>query len=231
MAEKNGTLRAAGAQARRPRRHQRREPRRSGTSGTSRRSAAASHRAKRNAATLPRASASRRSAAGHRARDASPLTHLRRPLLEKRRDALAQNVHGVLTMHRQRVLADDACLHVVPSQNLIRGLLDELGLPLLHHQHRALAAAEPHPLLRHERIRHVQHVQRHAARAERVSASEQLQRPQHAVRQTHPAERCRYRQHRPRSSRSCRARRRTAAQPAGDARSSRAPAHTWTAAE
>ena len=60
-------------------------------------------------------------------------------------------------------------------------LLDEVGLPLLHQQHRALVAAEVDDLVRHQGIGDVHHIEGNAAGAPDVGQAEPLQGAQHAV--------------------------------------------------
>src|SRR5262249_30021141 len=90
---------------------------------------------------------------------------------------------AVLTEHGQNFLTHDpgrcapaAVLNIqmMLVEDLRGGLLDELRLALLHYQHRALVAAELHPLLGDERISSIQDVQRDTAVAKRVSTTEQF---------------------------------------------------------
>ncbi len=67
------------------------------------------------------------------------------------------------------------------AQNLRGRLLDEFRLPLLDDQHRFLAGAELHPLIRHQRIGHIEAVQRDLGVTKRVGAAQELERAQRAV--------------------------------------------------
>ena len=151
------TLRATGAQTRRPRRHQRRELR--GGRRRDRRSCEPRH--------VTAAGAQRR-----------------RPLLEEFADALAQHVDAVFTEHGQRSLADDAHVQIVLAENLVRRLLDVFGLPLLDDQDGALSGAEFDPFVGNQRIGDIQQVQRDLAGTECIGAIEQLERSECVVVQT-----------------------------------------------
>ena len=74
-----------------------------------------------------------------------------------------------------------ARLEIGAAQQRDDVLLDEIRLAFLDDQHRALACAEFGQLVGDDRVRDVQHVQRHLRFSERVGKSEQLQRAEHAV--------------------------------------------------
>ena len=75
----------------------------------------------------------------------------------------------------------DTRLHIGLAQDAVHGLLDEVGLALLHQQDGALAGAKTRELRIDQGIGDVQHVQRHPGMTERVGQSQQFQRPQHGV--------------------------------------------------
>ncbi len=81
----------------------------------------------------------------------------------------------------ERSLAEHAGLDVGAAQLHVHRLLDVFGMAFLDHQHGALAGAERAHFLRHQRIDHVEHQERHPRRAEDVGEAESLQRAQHAV--------------------------------------------------
>ena len=68
-----------------------------------------------------------------------------------------------------------------PGAGSVEALLDELRLPLLDDQHRALARAERDHLLVDQRIGDVEHVERQRRIAERIGEAEQLERAQQRV--------------------------------------------------
>src|SRR5215831_11288763 len=92
----------------------------------------------------------------------------------------------VLAGHRQAVLAVHAGrVHLVPPQHREDRLLEVRGLAFLDDEHRVLVRAEPNDLLRHERIGHVQAVDRERTLAECVRETELLERAHDRV--VHPA--------------------------------------------
>ena len=79
-------------------------------------------------------------------------------------DALQHHGARVFTRHRQRALADDARRTAAGGQHRADRLFDELGLTFLDHEHGALALGELTHLLRQQRIRDIQDVDRHLRR-------------------------------------------------------------------
>ena len=100
----------------------------------------------------------------------------RRVALDELQDALDDHGGGVLAGHGQQVLAVDCCVDAGLAQDGVEVLLDEIGLAFFDQQHGALAGAESQDLVVHQRVGHVQDVERHLAVAERVGEPEQFQR-------------------------------------------------------
>jgi hypothetical protein len=73
---------------------------------------------------------------------------------------VADHRPAVFARARQHFLADDPRLQVGTANERVELMLDELGLPLLDHQHRALARAEVAHLIRNQRIGDVEDVDR-----------------------------------------------------------------------
>ena len=105
-------------------------------------------------------------------------------VLQKRREAFQQHVGGIFAGLRQRPLAEHAGLHVGAAQFDVDRLLDVIGIAFLDHQHRMLAGAEFADFLRHQRIDHVEHQQRHARVAEHIGQPHALERAQHGIGQS-----------------------------------------------
>ncbi len=59
----------------------------------------------------------------------------RRMFLEEAEQALLHHRGGVFACHGEHILAGDPCVEIAPSERGVQGLLDEFGLPLLHHNH------------------------------------------------------------------------------------------------
>ena len=89
--------------------------------------------------------------------------------------AAADDLDRVLARHRQQVLAVDPAADLVSPQRREDLLLDELRLPLLDHQHRALARAEIADLLGNERAHDVERQHRHERVAKGVGETVLLQ--------------------------------------------------------
>jgi len=77
--------------------------------------------------------------------------------------ALEKLGRRILARHGQHVLAVQRGGRSRLAQDGGDVLLDEVGLPFLHHQHGALALAEAQHLAVHHRVGHVHHVEWHAA--------------------------------------------------------------------
>ena len=80
-------------------------------------------------------------------------------------EALAEHKRRIFARHRQQALAVQLGLQVGLAQDLADRLLDEIGVALLDHQHGLLVSAEGDDLLGHQRVHDVEHQgrQRHVA--------------------------------------------------------------------
>ena len=107
--------------------------------------------------------------------------HARDPLPDEGADPLAHRRGGVLARHRQQVLARQGRAYRRLAQDLAERLFDVVGLPLFDQQHRAFALTELDNLVGDQRIGDVEDVERDAARSPDVGQAQPLQRAQHAV--------------------------------------------------
>ena len=137
-------LRAAGAEAGRPRMH-----------AVAQRLARARARHRRRSRPTSVSGITLRTARRHRQRLQAAVA-----LAEGAR-ALQQFGRGVFAGHRQHVLAVQRGGRAGLAQDGREVLLDEVGLAFLHHQHRALAFAEAQHLAVDHRVGDVHHVERH----------------------------------------------------------------------
>ena len=96
-------------------------------------------------------------------------------------DAFEDDCTGVFTCHGQHFFADDLRSQVCLVEILVERLLDEIRLPLLDDEHRALVGAETSDLSPDQGIGDIKHIQRDAAGAKDVGKSKKLQRPDDEV--------------------------------------------------
>ncbi len=106
--------------------------------------------------------------------------------LEEATQSVGEDVGRIFAAAWQDVLAGDARVQVAPMQDGRDRLLDEFGLPLLDHEHRALASAEGRELVVDQRVGDVHDVERHGCLAVDVREAQPLQRAHGAV--VHAAE-------------------------------------------
>ena len=92
-----------------------------------------------------------------------------------------QRLRLIFARFRQAALAEHAGLDVGAAQLHVDGLLDVVGRAFLDHQHRTFSDAKLAHLLRHQRKRDVEHVDRNPADAVEVGEIEPRQRAQHAA--------------------------------------------------
>ncbi len=102
-------------------------------------------------------------------------------LRHERGDAVDQRLRLVFAGARQRPLAEHACPNISAAQLDVDCVLDVGGRAFLDHQHCALVGAERAQLVRHQRERDVEHVDRDAACAVEIGEAEPRQRAEHAV--------------------------------------------------
>ena len=97
--------------------------------------------------------------------------------------AQARHDHGagIFARHRQRPLADDARLYVCLAKKQARRLFDELGLAFFDDQNGLFALREAGEFVRHERISHVQDVQRNLGFPEHVGHTQAFECAQHGI--------------------------------------------------
>ncbi len=115
----------------------------------------------------------------------SRVEELRRVALDECVDTLDHRRGRVFAGHREHVFAMHSRREARFSEHGVEVLLDEVRLALFDHQHGAFPFTEPFDLIVDQRIRHVEHVERHVAGSERISEAQELQGPRRRV--VHPA--------------------------------------------
>jgi len=75
----------------------------------------------------------------------------------------------------------NTCWHIGFAQNGVDVLFDEVGLPLFDYEQPALAGAKGFELFVHQRVGHIQHIQRNLRLAESICQAQDFQGAKHTV--------------------------------------------------
>ena len=89
-----------------------------------------------------------------------PLQQLRRMALQESTQTFDHHRCRVLARCGERPLSNDLRRALRTREQMTEGLLEELGLPLLHHEHCTLAAGKTLDFIGYQRIGDIQHVDR-----------------------------------------------------------------------